>query len=62
VRLDGREVESRREANRARLEWLQGDFLGLQLDTVLIGNSDPDAVWSAFDDWATDRALIRAHR
>jgi Protein of unknown function DUF58 len=62
VRLDAREVESRREANRARLEWLQTDFLGLEFDTILIGDSDYDAVYASFLGWAEDRAAIRGRR
>jgi Protein of unknown function DUF58 len=62
VRLDRRDVDTRRTANEARLASLRSDFLGLGLDTVLIGSADRDAVRAAFLDWAEVRVIFRGRR
>jgi hypothetical protein len=62
VRLDASEVEDRRAENEARLASLRGDFLGLGLDTVVIGDHDPLAVHAAFLDWVEGRVLLQGRR
>ena len=62
VRLDAREVELRRESHEARLDSLRTDFLGLELDTVLIGDSSRDAVHASFVSWADSRSALRGRR
>ena len=62
VRLDAREVEQRRAANERRLASLRGDFVGIGLDPVLIGDADPVAVRIAFLDWVDGRVLMRGRR
>lgn len=62
VRLDAREVETRRAANEARLDSLRSDFLGLALDTVLIGDDNPETVLAGFLEWADDRSAVRGRR
>jgi hypothetical protein len=58
VRLDAREIAERRHAHEARLEELRNNFLGLGLDTVLIGEADRHAIHAAFLIWADARSAI----
>lgn len=62
VRLDDREVELRRSAHESRLEALRTGFVGLGVDTVLVGNDGPEAVYAALDDWASGRSEMRGAR
>jgi hypothetical protein len=62
VRLDPHEVEERRQANEARLESLRRGFLGLELDSVVIGESRRDPIYAAFRSWADDRSALRGGR
>ena len=62
VRLTAAEAERRRRANERRLDTLRADFLRLGLDTVVLGDSDPDAVRAAFLAWAERRMTLRGQR
>jgi Protein of unknown function DUF58 len=58
VRIEAREVVERRLEHEARLEALRGDFLGLGLDTVLVGESDRHAIHAAFLNWSDTRGTL----
>jgi hypothetical protein len=62
VRLDARDVAERRAGNEDRFAELSRDFLGLGLDTVLIGSADPAAVIRSFLAWVEGRVLVRGGR
>jgi uncharacterized protein (DUF58 family) len=58
VRLDSDEAAARRRANEARLEALRDNFLGVGLDTVLIGEADRDAIFAGFLTWSDNRSVV----
>src|SRR5262249_21020980 len=59
VRLSRGEAEVRREANETRLERLLAEFRSLGLDTVVVGDSSPEAVLVQFTTWAEARLANR---
>lgn len=59
VRLTGREVAERREANERRHRVLLRRFEVLDLQPVLLGSSDPGEVLSAFLGWSEWRRALK---
>ena len=59
LRLSGREAAARRDANQRRLAELERLFGSLDLDWVLLGTADPEAVDRAFGTWAEERRRWR---
>ncbi len=59
VRLRAKEATERRLANESRLAGLLGEFRGLGLDPLVIGEAAPETVVGVFTDWAETRL---AHR
>jgi uncharacterized protein (DUF58 family) len=56
-RLREREAERRRDAHERRFRELLSGFLGLALDSVVIGSADPEAVLGPFLAWADARVF-----
>lgn len=55
VRLTSRQAANRAERNQNRLARTLADFESLGLQAVVLGSSDPDAIDTAFNDWAEQR-------
>ena len=59
LRLSPREAAARRDENERRLAELERRFGSLDLDWVVIGSADPEAVDRAFGTWAEERRRWR---
>jgi uncharacterized protein (DUF58 family) len=59
VRLTGREVRARREANEARLAGLLSGFVDLELDAVVLSTERTEEIFEAFVVWAEARRWAR---
>jgi uncharacterized protein (DUF58 family) len=57
VRLSAEQARRRRDQHEARLAGIVGTFAELGLDPLVLQSADPDAILTAFLDWAAARLL-----